>query len=213
MQYILKNILEDGSAKEFKLLLESQLKNNKKDLDARQRRWDPKVISICLGILLRSPQAYQTLKQSQLLTLPSRRTLQYYKNVVKQKPGFVSENLQWMKQQAILSKIPEFGFHGGLLIDEMTIQDDLIITKDGDSWNVVGLLDMGETNNKLKIITAGEKKVEMATHALQYVFHGFTGYRQVLFNTRFYLMLIGEKLSFFSEIKSVSHTVYHQHCD
>ena len=26
MQYILKNILEDGSAKEFKLLLESQLK-------------------------------------------------------------------------------------------------------------------------------------------------------------------------------------------
>lgn len=101
MEHILQNILQDGSAGEFKLLLESQLRNSKTALDPRQRRWDPKVISICLGILLRSPQAYQTLKDSQLLTLPSRRTLQYYKNVVKQKPGFSLENLNWMKSQAV----------------------------------------------------------------------------------------------------------------
>ena len=177
MEDIMKNILKDGSAGEFKLLLESQIRNNKSDLDARQRRWDPKVISICLGILLRSPQAYQTLKDSELLTLPSRRTLQYYKNVVKQKPGFSSENLNWMKEQANSQDLSQFGYHGGLLVDEMTIQDDLVITKHGDSWNIVGVIDMGHVNNNIKIITGGKKKVQMATHALQYVFHGLTGFR------------------------------------
>lgn len=97
--------------------------------------------------------------------------------MVRQKPGFVSENLDWIKEQAVINKISEFGFHGGPLVDEMTIQDDLVITKDGDSWTVVGLIDMGETNNNIKIITSGMKNVEMATHALQYVFHGFTGFR------------------------------------
>lgn len=67
MQYIVEKISEDGSYGEFKLLLESQLQNSKQ-IDACQIRWDPKVISICLGILLRSPQAYQTLKESKLLT-------------------------------------------------------------------------------------------------------------------------------------------------
>ena len=177
MKHILESIVQNSNAGEFKLLLESQLKNNKRNLDARQRRWDPKIISICLGILLRSPQAYQTLKDSQLLILPSRRTLQYYKNVVKQKPGINSENLLWMKKQATIQNISDFGYHGGILIDEMCVQDDLVITKHGDSWDVVGFTDMGHTNNNIKVITGGKKKVELATHVLQYVFHGFTGFR------------------------------------
>lgn len=41
--------------------------------------------------------------------------------------------------------VPDFGRHGGLIIDEMTIQDDLIITKFGDAWNLVGFVDMGST--------------------------------------------------------------------
>lgn len=35
----------------------------------------------------------------------------------------------------------------------------------------------GETNNKISVICNKEKKVQLATHALQYVFHGFTGFR------------------------------------
>jgi hypothetical protein len=177
MKSILGDILKDGNAGHFKLLLESQLRNCSNELDIHQRRWDPKVISICLGILLRSPQAYQNLKDSGLLVLPSRRILQYYKNIVKQHPGFNAQNLDWMKKEAERKNISEFGLHGGILIDEMTVQDDLIISRTGDTWNIVGMVDMGDTNNAIKVLTDGKKKVEMATHALQFVFHGFTGFR------------------------------------
>ena len=84
MKTVLNNILTDGNAGHFKLLLESQLKNCRKGLHVNQRKWDPKVISICLGILIRSPQAYDTLKESGCIVLPSKRLLQYYKNCVKQ---------------------------------------------------------------------------------------------------------------------------------
>ena len=77
MEGLLRDILKDGNAGEFEILLESQLRNNKSGMDARLRSWDPKVISICLRVFVRSPQVYHTLKESQMLTLPSKRTLQY----------------------------------------------------------------------------------------------------------------------------------------
>lgn len=73
--------------------------------------------------------------------------------------------------------ISEFGCHGGIVIDEMTIQDDLIITKTGDTLKLVGYVDMDTTNNNISIISDGQKKVQLATHALQFIFHGFTGFR------------------------------------
>ena len=60
--------------------------------------------------------------------------------MVKQKRGINPINTDWMKKQAVSQNIPEFGYHGGLLIDEMTAQDNLIITKQGDSWYIVGLI-------------------------------------------------------------------------
>jgi hypothetical protein len=78
----------------------------------------------------------------------------------------------------VKQNVPEFGRHGGIVIDEMTIQDDLIITKSGDTWNLVGYVDMG-TNNNIDTIMKDKKKVNLATHALQFVFHGFTGFRYV----------------------------------
>lgn len=59
----------------------------------------------------------------------------------------------------------------------MTIQDDLIITKTGDTLKLVGYVDMDTTNNNISIISDGQKKVQLATHALQFIFHGFTGFR------------------------------------
>jgi hypothetical protein len=59
----------------------------------------------------------------------------------------------------------------------MTIQDDLIITKSGDTWKLVGFVDMDNINNNIKIICNGGKRVQLATHALQFIFQGFTGFR------------------------------------
>ena len=82
-----------------------------------------------------------------------------------------------MKAEAASIKVSDFEMHGGPLVDEMTIQDDLVISKAGDTWTLVGMVDMGETNNNIEILCNREKKVQLATHALQYVFHGFTGFR------------------------------------
>ncbi|KAL3859907.1 hypothetical protein ACJMK2_010091 [Sinanodonta woodiana] len=108
----------------FNSLLESQLRNNKKGKDARYRRWNPDIISLSLGLYCRSPSTYHYLKSSGFLTLPSKRLLQYYKNSMKQQPGYVDESLTPMVRKADRQKISEFGKHGGILIDEMTMQDD-----------------------------------------------------------------------------------------
>jgi hypothetical protein len=177
MQTILDAIVANGAPENLHVLLKSRLSNCKKGLEIHQRRWDPHVISVCLGIFLRSPQAYTDLNNSGFLVLPSKRLLQYYKNSVKQSPGFVQNNFTWMTKEADKQKVSDFGKHGGLVIDEMSLQDDLVITRQGDTWNLVGVVDMDETNNNIDVICQGKKRVRLATHALQFVFHGLTGFR------------------------------------
>lgn len=76
-------------------------------------------------VSFRSPQAYADLKLSGMLVLPTERLLRYYKNAVRQRPGINSDQLEWMESEAELANLTEYGRHGGLLLDEMTIQDDL----------------------------------------------------------------------------------------
>jgi len=82
MEKILTHILENGAPENFRHLLDSQLQNCKKGLEIHHRRWDHKLISVCLGIYMRSPRAYEDLKKSGLLVLPSKRLIQYYKNSI-----------------------------------------------------------------------------------------------------------------------------------
>ena len=39
-----------------------------------------------------------------------------------------------------------------------------------------GALDAGDLGNNIRVIRNGEKRMKMATHALQLLFHGFTGF-------------------------------------
>lgn len=82
-----------------------------------------------------------------------------------------------MKKEAERQNINMFGKRGGLLFDEMSIQDELQILRKGDAWTIVGAVDMGKTNNVISIVTSGTKKVELATHCLQFVLHAFCGFR------------------------------------
>lgn len=59
----------------------------------------------------------------------------------------------------------------------MSILDDLQIVHKGDDWCIVGGVDMGEINNLLSVIHNKGKKVELATHCLQFIFHGYNGFR------------------------------------
>ena len=80
-----------------------------------------------------------------------------------------------MKTEADKLNLAPFGRRGGILIDEMHIQDDLQIKRKGDAWEIVGMEDMGSTNNNIGTIQDGKVTCKLATQALQYMFHGFTG--------------------------------------
>jgi hypothetical protein len=58
-------------------------------------------------------------------------------------------------KEANNKQVSDFGKHGGLVMDEMSIQDDLVIQNMGDSWNLVGMVDMDTTNNNIDIICNG----------------------------------------------------------
>ena len=77
MDTILSYVVENNLPDKFVVLLKSQLQNCKKDLEIHQRRWDPKIISLYLTLYIRSPQAYEDIKNSTFLQLPSKRLLQY----------------------------------------------------------------------------------------------------------------------------------------
>ena len=44
-------------------------------------------------------------------------------------------------------------------------------------WNLVGAMDMGNVNNNIQTIINGKSEVKLATHVLQFVYHGFGGFR------------------------------------
>lgn len=125
----------------------------------------------------KSPNAYDNLRKSGMPCLPSKSTLIYYKNGVKQTPGINNDNLTWMKKEAELQSVSTFGHRGGLLLDEMSIQDDIEILRKGDAWDLVDAVDMGQTNNVINVVSSNKKDVKLATHCLQFTFHGYQGFR------------------------------------
>ncbi|XP_070571398.1 uncharacterized protein [Ptychodera flava] len=140
------------------------------------RRWHPKVIRVCLSTWTRSPKAYETLRKSGMLILPSGRLLKMYKNSVSQKAGFNDDVLEWMVAEAKKTLGPE-GYDGGIIFDEMQIQEDLQLQHEGDETKLIGLVDLGDESDHMKTVIAGIDKAQIASHVLQMVFLGNSGFR------------------------------------
>jgi hypothetical protein len=87
------------------------------------------------------------------------------------------EIFKWMHEEALRRKIPPDGWTGGIIIDEMSIQTDIQITKTGDLIELSGLLDIGDEANALHVIRTGKNDKVIGTHALQMIFLGNSGFR------------------------------------
>ena len=111
-----------------------------------------------------------------MLILPSKNLLQYYNSTVKQSVGIRVDTLPFMAMDCCRPSVPYYGKHDGLVIYKIVIEHDLIIKRVGDVWNLVGLVDIGEKQHFSYM--QKDKKVELATHAFQFVFQGFTGFRR-----------------------------------
>ena len=91
-----------------------------------------------------------------MLLLPSGRQLQKYKNSISQNPGINTEVFQLMKQEVEKRKIPEEGLRGGVMFDEMPIQDDIQLKLVDGKMKLVGLVDMGQEDSYMRTLQKGK---------------------------------------------------------
>jgi hypothetical protein len=67
-----------------------------KTKDPRGRRYHPLFIQWCLNIMMVSPSAYNILRESDVLILPSKRTLLDHTHFFARRSGFQSEAFQYL---------------------------------------------------------------------------------------------------------------------
>ena len=170
----IKHLLKHADPQLVNLFLE-QSKNI--DRSPSGRRWSKTFIGTCLQLYNRSPHCYQMLMASKILILPSTSTLIMYKNRLKQDPGFDDSIFEWMFMEAQRRNIPDDGMIGGIIFDEMAVQSDVQISKNGDVVELVGFTDLGEEGDLCHSLRKGNCNKTLGNHVLQLLFLGITGFR------------------------------------
>ncbi|XP_033763366.1 uncharacterized protein LOC117344648 [Pecten maximus] len=84
--------------------------------------------------------------------------------------------LHWMTNEAKLQNIPPEGLYGGLLIDEMSIQPDLQFKKANGTLKLIGFTECTPESVIFDQLKTNKQEKVLATHVLQLVFLGFTGF-------------------------------------
>lgn len=174
MKIILNKVLSNCSKKAQTFLL-SQSENLK--LKPQGRRWRPDIIRLCLTLYCRSPRCYDDLRKSGFLCLPSSRLIQIYKNKYTQQAGIQKHILEWMRNEASVQNLSKEGFEGGLMIDEMSIQEDLAIKRKGNNFQLVGFVEGSNENFAMQKMMTNTDEIHLANHVLQLVFLGSSGFR------------------------------------
>lgn len=115
--------------------------------DAKGMRWHPSMIRWCLFLRHKSSGAYEALRESGVLKLPSQRTLRDYTHYVKAATGFSAEVDKMLVQAAKVATCPEREKCVLLLLDEMHIREDLVYDK--HTGELIGFTNLGDTTNHL----------------------------------------------------------------
>lgn len=92
-------------------------------------KWHPLMIRWCIYLRHLSSRAYDTLRVSGVIQLPSQRTLRDYTYYTEAKHGFCSSVDNQLREVAGLKKCPEREKYVILLMDEMHIRDDIVYDK------------------------------------------------------------------------------------
>lgn len=110
-------------------------------------RWHPYMIKWCLYLRAHSQGAYETLRQSRVISLPSQRTLRDYTHHLKPDPGFSAEVDAQLMSAMKLDKCAERDKCVLMLMDEMYVKQDLVYSK--QSGEIVGFTNLGDINAHL----------------------------------------------------------------
>ena len=107
---------------------------------AKSMKYHPMIIQFCLSLASKSASAYDELRSSKVLTLPSRRPLRDYKNAIKPSPGFNPEVINELTKLALPLK--DHQRFVCVSFDEMKVQENLVFDKSTNK--LVGFVDLGD---------------------------------------------------------------------
>lgn len=110
-------------------------------------RWHPLMLRWCLYIRYRSSGAYEAIRKSGVLKLPSQRTLRDYTHHTEANPGFSAKVDSMLMKAAEVNTCPERNKCVILLLDEMYIREDLVYDK--HSGELIGFTNLGDINQHL----------------------------------------------------------------
>lgn len=113
----------------------------------RGMRWHPLMIKWCIYLRAHSQGAYETLRQSKCIQLPSQRTLRDYTHHLKPGPGFSSGVDSQLQSAVNIEKCEERDKYVLLLLDEMHVKQDLVYNK--NTGELVGFVNLGDINMHL----------------------------------------------------------------
>ena len=140
---------------------------------SKSMRWHPLIIKWCLYLShLSGNKAYELLRDSGCIKLPSQRTLRDYTHYIKSKVGFSSDVDQAIVDAANLS-VDQHKYIT-LVMDEIYIKSDLVYEK--HEGTLIGFVNVGDTNNQIlefeTIISNGESSPSLAKTMMVFMVKG-----------------------------------------
>ena len=140
------NIMASSDPHSFRRIFWQQQQTNL-SRGSKGFRWHPLMIRWCLYLHHQSSKAYNTLRDSGIITLPSERTLRDYSNCTKARPGYSHDVDMQLFAAAKMSTCHDWQKLIILLLDEMYIKESIVYNK--NTGEMIGFVDLGEINNHL----------------------------------------------------------------
>lgn len=119
-----------------------QLKN------AKGMRWHPLMIKWCIALQSKSTAAYNMIRQSGFLNLPTLRTIRNYSNFAEECAGFNAKVLQFVASDIKIDEIDDHQRNIALLFDEVKLKSGIAFSR--RTGRIVGISDMGGIQNELR---------------------------------------------------------------
>ena len=115
--------------------------------DKRQQRWHPLMIKWALYVWHLSGKAYNTIRESGFIALPSQRTLRDYTYFVSSSVGFSANVDKQLMEAAKIDTLEEYQKCVACIMDEMHVKEDLVFSK--QTGSLISFTNLGSVNDLL----------------------------------------------------------------
>ncbi|XP_020298903.1 uncharacterized protein LOC109863121, partial [Pseudomyrmex gracilis] len=113
-----------------------------KHKNLKGRRYNKEWILLCMLMHMKSPKAYNFLRDNQILPVPCVRTIQRYLSLIDSSCGFDMRFFEMFK--LALDKKEEIQKHGVILLDEIHLRESVNVNSKNLTYT--GLIDFGSEN-------------------------------------------------------------------